>query len=115
MGIVLRFLAPWHPPALLSIKKLTLKTAAMIALASGDRAQSIHLLSVEHVHISAHGVEFAVPHVLKTSKMGQPARVVTCVSWPDERLDVCKFVHKCIDRTLKFRLRSIREDLGKPT
>ena len=107
VGIVLRFLATWHPASSLDIKKLTLKTSTMVALTSCDRAQALHLLSVEHVHISAHGLEFVIPQVLKTSKMGQPARVVSCVSWEDERLDVCKYVHHYIDRTLKFRLKAV--------
>ena len=36
VGIVLRFLASWHPPSELSLKKLTLKTAVLIAITSSD-------------------------------------------------------------------------------
>ena len=116
VGKVLKFLASWHPASSLSIKQLTLKTAAIVALTSCDRAQTLHLLSVEHVHISAHGLEFVIPQVLKTTRRGQPAQVVTCVSWDDERLDVCKYVHHYIDATLKFRLKAIfKLKLPKPT
>ena len=115
VGKVLNFLASWHPANTLSIKQLTLKTVSLVALTSCDRAQTLHLLSVEHVHISAHGIEFIVPNILKTSKMGKPARVVTCVSWDDDRLNVCKYVHAYIDRTFKFRLKAVKKGLGKPT
>ena len=37
VGQVLRFLAQWHPPEDLSLKQLTLKTVALIALTSSDR------------------------------------------------------------------------------
>ena len=97
------------------MKHLTLKTVSLVALTSCDRAQTLHLLSVEHVHISAHGIEFVVPEVLKTSKMGKAARVVTCVSWEDDRLNVCKYIHNYIDRSFKFRIKAIRRGLDKPT
>ena len=111
---VLRFLATWHPSISLNIKQLTLKTVALIALTACDRAQTLHLLSVEHVSISAHGLEFVVPEVLKTSRRGKPARVVTCVKWGDERLDVCAYVHAYINRTLSFRIKAVRKGRPKP-
>ena len=114
VGKVLRFLASWHPANSLDMKQLTLKTVSLVALTSYDRAQTLHLLSVEHVHISADGIEFVVPNILKTSKKGKPARVVTCVSWDDDCLNVCKYVHAYIDRTFKFRLRAIKRGLEKP-
>ena len=115
VGLVLRFLASWHPASSLDMKHLTLKTVMLVALTSCDRAQTIHMLSVEHVHISAHGIEFVVPQVLKTSKRGKPAQVVTCVSWEDDSLNVCNYVHSYIDRTFKFRLKAVRMGLEKPT
>ena len=47
VGIVLKFLAQWHPKESLSLKQLTLKTVALVALTSSDRAQSIHTLRVD--------------------------------------------------------------------
>ena len=44
VGVVFRFLATWHPPASLSLKELTLKTVALVALTSSDRAQTLHAL-----------------------------------------------------------------------
>ena len=115
VGLVLRFLASWHPASTLDMKHLTLKTVMLVALTSCDRAQTIHMLSVENVHISAHGIEFVVPQVLKTSKVGKPAKVVTCVSWDDDSLNVCKYVHAYIDRTFKFRYKAVKMGLEKPT
>ena len=115
VGKVLLFLSKWHPPSTLSTKKLTLKTVALVALTSCDRAQTIHALSVEDVHVSAHGVEFVVRDVLKTSKRGRPARVVECVSWDEPSLNVCDYVLAYMNRVLIFRCKAVRAGLPKPS
>ena len=114
VGRVLHFLAEWHPAATLSIKELTLKTVALVAITSCDRAQTLHALSVENVNISAHGLEFVVPEVLKTSKRGNPAKVVTCVAWDEPSLNVCDYVVAYMTRTLVFRMTAVRKGLPKP-
>ena len=73
------------------------------------------MLSVEYVNISALGLEFVVPQIQKTSKRGKPARVVTCVSHEDDRLNVCNYVLAYINKSLKFRIKSVNKGLGKPS
>ena len=114
VGRVLRFLAGWHPPASITMKKLTLKTVALVALTSSDRAQTLQALRVDRVSSTPQGLEFVVFDVLKTSRRGRPARVVRCVSWDAPELDVADYVLKYIDRTLSFRWRAYRKGLGKP-
>ena len=115
VGQVFRFLAKWHPPAALSLKQLTLKTVALVALTSSDRAQTLQALRVDMVTASPQGLEFVIFDVLKTSKRGRPARVVKCVSWDAPELDVANYVLTYINKTLVFRLRSFKKGLGKPT
>ena len=114
VGIVLRFLATWHPPSSLSLKQLTLKAVALVALTASDRAQTIHALRVDRVASTNKGLEFVVFDRLKTSRRGHPPRVVTCVSWRDPELDVALYVHKYIDRVVFLRLRAYNRGLGKP-
>ena len=114
VGTVLRYLATWHPPSTLSLKQLTLKTVALVALTSSDRAQTLHALRVDRVAVTPQGLEFVVFEVLKTSKRGKPAKVVKCVSWDKVELDVAFYMQKYIDRTLFLRYRSVRKGLGKP-
>ena len=114
VGKVLRFLATWHPPEDLSLKKLTLKTVGLVALTSSDRAQTLQALRVDRVSTTPQGLEFVIFDVLKTSKRGRPARVVKCVSWDAPELDVALYVHKYMDKTLSFRLKSYMKGLGKP-
>ena len=49
VGIVLRFLAGWHPASSLSLRQLTLKTVALMALTCCDRAQTLHALRSNQV------------------------------------------------------------------
>ena len=114
VGVVLRFLAGWHPPASLTIRQLTLKSVALVALTSSDRAQTLHALRVDRVSTSPQGLEFVVFDRLKTSRRGRPARVVKCVSWDAAELDVAHYVQKYIERTLVFRWRAYKRGLGKP-
>ena len=114
VGVVLRFLATWHPPDALTLKQLTLKTVALIALTSSDRAQTLHAMRVDRVSVTPQGLEFVIFDVLKTSRRGRPARVVKCVSWDAEELDVAFYVKKYIDKTFVLRWRAYRKGLGKP-
>ena len=114
VGKVLRFLASWHPPSALTLKQLTLKTVALIALTSSDRAQTIHALRVDRVSITNQGLEFVIFDRLKTSRSGHPAKVVKCVSWDAQELDVAFYVQMYMNKTFNLRWRSYRRGLGKP-
>ena len=119
VGKVLRFLAQWHPIDSISLKQLTLKTVSLIALTSSDRAQTLHLLDVENVHVVPQGVEFVVSAPLKTRrgapKKGLPPKTVKCVSWDAPELDVADYVDMYIRKTLKFRIKAVRLGREKPT
>ena len=64
--------------------------------------------------MSPQGLEFVILDPLKTSRHGRPARVVKCVKWDAQELDVAYYVQKYKERTLFLRWRSVREKLGKP-
>ena len=88
MGLVLKFLAIWHPKVSLSMKRLTLKTVALVALTSSDRAQTLHALRVDNVHVSPEGLVFVVPSILKHTRQGSQAAKVTCMEWDAPELNV---------------------------
>ena len=58
VGVVLRFLAQWHPKESLSLKRLTLKTVMLVALTSSDRAQTLHALRRDQVEVTEDGLVF---------------------------------------------------------
>ena len=105
VGQVLRFLAGWHPKESLSLKRLTLKTVALVALTSSDRAQSLHALRVDKAEFTPDGLVFVIDTVLKHSRRGSPATVVKCVEWDAPELNVCDYVLFYMNKTLKYRVR----------
>ena len=114
VGIVLKFLASWHPPSALSLKKLTLKTVVLIAITSSDRAQTLHALRIDRVTSTPQGLEFVIFDQLKTSRRGHPAKIVKCVSWDAQELDVAFYVQKYMEKTITLRNRAYIRGLGKP-
>ena len=119
VGKVLHFLAQWHPVASISLRQLTLKSVSLLALTSSDRAQTLHLLDIEKVHISPQGLEFEVPALLKTRRgaprKGLPPKVVKCVSWDAPELNVAEYIDMYMRKTLKFRIKAVRLGNEKPT
>ena len=114
VGVVLRFLAGWHPPSSLSLKQMTLKTVALVALTCSDRAQTIHALRHDRIEPTKKGLEIVVYDRLKTSRRGHPPRVITCVTWDDPALDVSLYVHKYLDRVFQYRCRAVMRGFKKP-
>jgi hypothetical protein len=120
VGKLLNFLAQWHPANIISLKQLTLKTVALISLTSSDRAQTLHLLDVEMIHIIDNiGLEFEDPALLKTRKgapkRGLPPKKVKCVSWDAPELDVAAYVDEYVRKTFRFRRKAVSMGLPKPT
>ena len=106
LGIVFKFLAQWHPKESLSLKQLTLKTVALVALTSSDRAQTIHALRVDFTQFSDEGLVFVIPSILKHSKRGSPPTKVVCVKWDAPELNVEDYVLYYMQKTFKYRLKS---------
>ena len=65
---VLNFLSKCQPASSLSLKQLTLKTIALIALSSSDRGQTLDLLDINNVEITDSGISFIVTKKLKHHK-----------------------------------------------
>ena len=65
---VLNFLSKRHPASSLSLKQLTLKTIALIALFSSDRGQTLDHLDINNVEITDRGISFIVTKKLKRHK-----------------------------------------------
>lgn len=113
---VLSFLATWHPATSLSLKDLTLKCVALVAITSSDRAQTIQLMDIENNDMNNKGIFFPIYALLKHSKKNRPVTVVKCVKFTDHPpLDVCDYISSYMQRTLKFRIREVSLGFPKPT
>ena len=103
---LLDLLASWHPSDSLDLKKLTLKTVALIALTSSDRGQTLHALSTDKTHLDDSGISFVVTSHLKNSGKTVKPKVVFCPKFDNPALDVCFYVLEYIKRTKPFRTNS---------
>ena len=63
--IVLHYLRRQAPVKTLSLKSLTIKLATLMALLSGQRAQTLHLLDIRNITLSKNSVKCRLGDVLK--------------------------------------------------
>lgn len=71
VSIVLKYLSSLNPLEKLSLKLLTFKVVALVALAAAPRAQTMVALSLNHMFVEKTRIIFLFSKLLKTSKKGQ--------------------------------------------
>lgn len=112
---LLNYLSDLHPAQNLSLKTLTLKTLALIALTSSDRGQTIHSMNIENSSTTDNGIDFVIFDRLKnTGKIHKP-KVISCLSSDIDSLNVCDYVKEYMVRTLPIRLESTAKGFDEPT
>ena len=70
VSCVLKYLSTLFPLSKLSLKLLTFKLVALIALATAPRAQTLVSMDIERMLVRQNQVIFTFPHLLKTSRKG---------------------------------------------
>lgn len=91
-SIVLRYLVTLFPLSKLSLKLLTLKLIALIALTTAARAQAIPALDIRYlVKFVARYVFFQIQTLLKTSKPGVSLPNVVLYKFQKERTLCCSY------------------------
>ena len=65
VSLVLKTLEKWSPGRFLSRKQLTFKLATLLALVTGQRAQTLQALDLEFCHFGYNAVTFTVNKLLK--------------------------------------------------
>ena len=112
---VLDHLASFHPPSSLTLKQLTLKTVALIALTCSDRGQTMHLMNIENATISPNSISFVIFDPLKHTKKVVRPKVIKCLSSDIPELNVCDYVTAYMNRTITIRASHVAEGKEKPT
>ena len=107
---MLKFLSKWHPKESLSLKQLTLKNVALVALTSSDRAQSLHALRVDQTLPSPEGLVFVIPSILQHSRRGSLDSKIVCMSWDTPELNVEDYVLFYMSKTLKYSPKSMEKE-----
>ena len=97
---LLDFLATLDPPAGLTLKMLSLKLAALLALTSSACAHELIKLDLDFVSIKGDSWEFSLAEHTKVSRPGHPARKIYLPAFPDNpKICVVKTLQEYRSRT----------------
>ena len=101
---VLNYLETLSPLEDLTLKQLTLKLVTLIALITGQRCQSIHMMDLSHMQKTDNKYRFVIEGLIKTSKPGKVQPVLVLPKF-DEDTNKCVFrtMDEYIDRTQNLR------------
>ena len=99
---VLKYLSSLFPLEKLSLKLLTFKLVALLALSSAPRAQTLAYLNLDYMCKETSVVSFMFPHLLKTSRIGH-SFVLKVEHFRNESLCVFHTLEKYIEQTCSLR------------
>ena len=104
VSVVLNYLRKISPARDLSLKQLTLKLCLLLALVTAQRAQTLHLLSLDNLRLNENSATFYVPDLLKQSRPGSHGLSLKFRAFsPDSRLCVVHYLRSYIRRTKLLR------------
>lgn len=105
VSLVLNFLKTLYPLEKLTLKLLTFKVTALLALACAPRAQTLVSMNLDYMKVKDNEILFIFPNLLKTSKQGKSFQL--CLEhFIDEKLCVMHtvlFYIKLTESTRKCR------------
>ena len=100
---LLNFLKSLYPIETLSLKNLTLKTLALVALSSSDRGQTIHKMDINKMHLGENSLTFVISNRLKNTRRVLKPKIIKCPATPDPALSVIAHVKHYMEVTSSFR------------
>ena len=101
---VLSYLRTLHPPDALSLKSLTLKLVMLLLLVTGQRGQTIYLLSLDGMTVNANYCQFQLLDHTKTSKPGKKCEPLVFHEYtPDPKLCPLSTLKEYIQKTKPLR------------
>ena len=103
MEKVLSLLRKWHPLDQLSLRDLTLKTIALLALSSSDRGQTLHLAKISNMIVDEEGIKFVIKERAKSTRKTLRPTIINCVSSDIPELDVASCVNTYVNRSYELR------------
>jgi hypothetical protein len=103
VSVVLEYLETLMPLHTISLRLLSHKLVTLLALLSGQRCQTLHLIDVRNVKFDDLGVKIFFGDVLKQTRPGYHLRPLEFKFFTDESLCVVKTLQAYIGRTKEFR------------
>ena len=88
----------------ISLKFLTFKLLMLVALVTGQRGQSLHLMDLSHVRDKGQSIEFEIADLTKTSRPGKGPVILSLPVYPeDSRVCVVGALRLYLNRTSNLR------------
>ena len=107
-AVLLEFLKTWSPAKSLTLRRLTLKTAILMWLLTGQRGQSISLVHIKNITITDHVVKIRYGDTLKTTRVGfQQSENTVRAYAPDRRLCLVTYLREYLSRTKEIRNKTV--------
>lgn len=100
---LLRYLKSLSPAKALNLHYLSIKLATLMALLSGQRGQTLHLLQASDCSVQGGQLVLRVTNLLKTSKPGQHTGEIVLPSYPESSLCVVTVYTEYVKRTKTLR------------
>lgn len=107
VSLVLEYVEQLHPLYDLTLKDLTLKLVMLVALVTGQRGQSIHLMDLEHMSVGKDCYKFLIQEKVKQSAPGKAQPELLLPGFSKNRsLCVVKTLAEYLKRTEHIRTSS---------
>lgn len=104
VGKVLDLFLKWPENNQLSLKQLTMKSCGLLAILSGQRVQTLSLISLSDIRINENTIEIYVKETIKTSRPGTVQPNIVLPAFPiNDRLCPVKAVTEYIAKTKSLR------------
>lgn len=103
VSIVLSFIRSMGDNEVLSLFDLTLKLVMLLALVTGQRAQTLSFLDLDNMHVYEDRIVFCVRNLVKQSRPSCHLKPVTVLAFSDKMLCVVSCLKVYILKTEQYR------------
>lgn len=102
--LVLKYLASLAPVRRIGLKDLTLKLTTLLALLSGQRCQTLHLMRTSNMTITGNSIKIRISELLKQTRPGHHLQELHIKAYaPDRRLCIVTVIQEYLKRTKTLR------------
>ena len=103
-SLVINYLASLAPVRRIGLKDLTYKTTMLLALLSGQRCQTLHLIKISNLTVTQNSVKIRITELLKQSRPGHHLQEIKIKAYaPDRRICIVTVLQEYIKRTATLR------------
>ena len=103
VSTVLSFMREMGDNDFLSVFDLTLKLVMLLALVTGQRAQTLSLLNLDDMHVYEDRIVFCINNLIKQSRPSYHLKPITLLAFPNKMLCVVSCLKTYIAKTEQFR------------